>query len=164
MNFGDWLKKITDDSIPAIAQKAGLSTRTLQHQVKNNTTNLENVIKIAEAYSVNPIRELIDLSYIDEIWARIPDIEGALRLASDTQLTDEILRRLESGSDAYRRPIDELVEERHSKLSSVAGNVTPLPHTDVLAPLPDLENLDYVAQHDTDQPTNDEYAEHHNEP
>lgn len=46
------------------------------------------------------------------------------------------------------------------KLHSVDGNVTPMRHTDVLASLPDLENLDYVAQYDTNQPTNDECADH----
>jgi len=156
MEFGEWLRKVTDDTIPVIARKVGLSPRTLQYQVRNDIMNIENVVKIAEAYSINPVRELIDLGYISSAWEKVTAIEGALRLATDSQLTDEILRRLEAGSKAYRRPVDELINER--------GNVTPMRLTDVLAPLPDLENLDYVAQHDTNQPTNDECAEHHNGP
>lgn len=156
MEFGEWLRKVTDDTIPVIARKVGLSPRTLQHQVRNDIMNIENVVKIAEAYSINPVRELINLGYISSAWEKVPDIEGALRLATDSQLTDEILRRLEAGSKAYRRPVDELINER--------GNVTPMPHTDVHAPLPDLETLDYVAQHDHDQPTIDEYVDNYNEP
>lgn len=115
MEFGEWLRKVTDDTIPVIARKVGLSPRTLQHQVRNDIMNIENVVKIAEAYSINPVRELIDLGYISSAWEKVPDIEGALRLATDSQLTDEILRRLEAGSKAYRRPVDELIEERAKK-------------------------------------------------
>ena len=102
MEFGEWLRKVTDDTIPVVARKVGLSPRTLQHQVRNDIMNIENVVKIAEAYSINPVRELIDLGYISSAWEKIPDIEGALRLATDSQLTDEILRRLESLSPSGR--------------------------------------------------------------
>ena len=104
MEFGEWLRKVTDDTIPVIARKVGLSPRTLQHQVRNDIMNIENVVKIAEAYSINPVRELIDLGYISSAWEKVPDIKGALRLATDSQLTDEILRRLEAGSKASFDP------------------------------------------------------------
>lgn len=159
MEHSEWLQKVSKgDSINASANKAGIQQRTLARQVDRERIDAESVIALAIAYGIHPVGALVETGYIDEKWASQIDPFLAVRKLTDEQILEEILRRMKLPGDhrEFTTPVDELIEER--------GNVTPLPHTDVLAPLPDLDTLDYVAQHDTDQPTNDEYAEHHNEP
>lgn len=159
MEHSEWLQKVSKgDSINASANKAGIQQRTLARQVDREHIDAESVIALAIAYGIHPVGALVETGYIDEKWASQIDPFLAVRKLTDEQILEEILRRMKLPGDhrEFTTPVDELIEERR--------NVTPMRHTDVLAPLPDLENLDYVAQHDTDQPTNDEYAEHHNEP
>lgn len=159
MEHSEWLQKVSKgDSINASANKAGIQQRTLARQVDREHIDAESVIALAIAYGIHPVGALVETEYLDEKWANQIDPFLAVRKLTDEQILEEILRRMKLPGDhrEFTTPVDELIEERR--------NVTPMRHTDVLAPLPDLENLDYVAQHDTDQPTNDEYAEHHNEP
>lgn len=158
MDHKEWLEKITGDSVNAIAKRIEVKQRTLAAQLDRDDLPPENVIKIAEHYGIHPVGALVETGYLDEKWASQIDPFLAVRKLTDEQILEEILRRMKLPGDhrEFTTPVDELIEER--------GNVTHMRHTDVLAPLPDLENLDYVAQHDTNQPTNDEYAEHHNEP
>lgn len=155
MEHSEWLQKVSKgDSTNASANKAGIQQRTLARQVDREHIDAESVIALAIAYGIHPVGALVETGYLDEKWANqiVPFL--AVRKLTDEQILEEILRRMKLPGDhrEFTTPVDELLEER--------GNVTPLPHTDVLAPLPDLENLDYVAQHDTNQPTNDECAEH----
>lgn len=159
MEHSEWLQKVSKgDSINASANKAGIQQRTLARQVDREHIDAESVIALAIAYGIHPVGALVETEYLDEKWANQIDPFLAVRKLTDEQILEEILRRMKLPGDhrEFTTPVDELIEER--------GNVTPMRHTDVLAPLPDLDTLDYVAQHDTDQPTNDEYAEHHNEP
>lgn len=159
MEHSEWLQKVSKgDSINASANKAGIQQRTLARQVDREHIDAESVIALAIAYGIHPVGALVETEYLDEKWANQIDPFLAVRKLTDEQILEEILRRMKLPGDhrEFTTPVDELIEER--------GNVTPMRHTDVLAPLPDLDTLDYVAQHDTNQPTNDEYAEHHNEP
>ena len=159
MEHSEWLQKVSKgDSINASANKAGIQQRTLARQVDREHIDAESVIALAIAYGIHPVGALVETGYIDEKWASQIDPFLAVRKLTDEQILEEILRRMKLPGDhrEFTTPVDELIEERR--------NVTHMRHTDVLAPLPDLDTLDYVAQHDTDQPTNDEYAEHHNEP
>ena len=109
MDTTEWLDKLTTATTRDIAKRAGISERTLQHQVKAGKLSMENVALIAAAYSVHPLRALIDTGFIDPAWARVPDVEAALKIATDEQLTNEILRRLEgTHAPVYDTPIDEL--------------------------------------------------------
>ena len=94
MNPHEWLRSITDDGPNAIARRAAISERTLYSQLERGALSVPNILKVCRAYDSNPIRALIDWGHIDAAWASVPDIEAALRLASDEQLTDEVLRRL----------------------------------------------------------------------
>lgn len=159
MEHSEWLQKVSKgDSINASANKAGIQQRTLARQVDREHIDAESVIALAIAYGIHPVGALVETEYLDEKWANQIDPFLAVRKLTDEQILEEILRRMKLPGDhrEFTTPVDELIEER--------GNVTPMRHTDVLAPLPDLDTLDYVAQHDTNQPTNDEYAENHNEP
>lgn len=121
MKFNEWLEALTGDGSAEIAKKTGIPKRTLQHQVAHDKPSLENLICISSTYGRSPISTLISLGFIDEVWAQVPDIEAALRLATDEQLTDEILRRLLAGSSAYDTPIDELVARREKSPNARQG-------------------------------------------
>lgn len=125
MNTTEWLANITDDSHTAIAAKAGISDRTLRHQIGKGSISVENVVRIANAYGQNPLRILINMGLADESWARIEDIEGALRRATDQQLTDEFLRRLKiAPNPKWDEPIGDLEAARQARQSNTQGEDT----------------------------------------
>lgn len=118
MDIHELLAKVTDDSGRAIAKKVGLPERTVLHQISTGRMPLDNVIKISDAYGYSPIRALIDLGVIDSSWSQVPDIEAALRLASDEQLTDEMLRRLKVAPNPdWDAPIGDLEAARQARKS-----------------------------------------------
>lgn len=118
MDTTEWLKRITDDAPPVIASTAKISDRTLRHQISRGALSLENMVKIANAYGMHPIRVLIDMDLADESWSSVEDIEGALRRATDEQLTDEFLRRLKaSPNPEWDEPVGDLEAKRRSRHS-----------------------------------------------
>lgn len=119
MNTAEWVRSITDDHTKDIATRAGISDRTLRHQMSVGTISVENVIRIANAYGHNPLRVLINMGVADESWARIEDIEGALRRATDEQLTDEFLRRLKvAPNPEWDTSVGDLEAARRAKESN----------------------------------------------
>lgn len=121
MDSRHWLGTITSDAQNEIARRAGIPQRTLYHQLDKGLS-VDNIIRIAVAYGRHPLRALIDTGHIDPAWSMAPDVESALRLASDDQLTDEILRRLNEShgkNSIFDVPIGDL-EDRH--LASVADS------------------------------------------
>lgn len=132
MNPHEWLRSITDDGPNAIARRAAISERTLYSQLERGALSVPNILKVCRAYDSNPIRALIDWGHIDAAWASVPDVEAALRLASDEQLTDEVLRRLKliPRHPDYDTPVDELARRRASAppvFDDGAGDVGSLP-------------------------------------
>ncbi|AKJ72307.1 HTH DNA binding protein [Gordonia phage GMA4] len=127
METTDWIAGLPATTTREIAKRSGISERTLQHQVTTGRVTMENIAKIAIAYSIHPLRALIDTDYIDEAWSQVPDVTAALRLASNDQLADEILRRLNAAGDAgieepavFTEPVDDLAARRtHGRLSDV---------------------------------------------
>ena len=111
VNLHEWLTEITDGaSAGEIADHAHLPRRTVQHQISTGRMSLENLVAIAVAYSHHPLRTLIEWDVVNPEWERIPDIEAALRLATEDQLADEVLRRMKLGveSDALTTPVDKI--------------------------------------------------------
>lgn len=166
----EWLSSMTKRRITAveIAEILGVSRTTVNTRITKGLS-ADDLITVCRSLCVNPVDALTELGYLayDEVMS-FQDSDGKLvDTATEGELSLELARRLNPAILAPEINAIESAARRATtsrKLHSVDGNVTPMRHTDVLAPLPDLENLDYVAQHDTDQPTNDEYAEHHNEP
>lgn len=110
MDSRTWIGTITSDAQNEVARRAGIPQRTLYHQLDRGLS-AENIIRIAVAYSRHPLRALIDTGHIDPAWSMAPDVESALLLATDDQLTDEILRRLTTSNapSVFDTPIDELI-------------------------------------------------------
>lgn len=119
MNIHELLAKITGDSGRSIAKKAGLNERTVLHQISKDRMPVENIVTIAATYGYSPVRALIDYGVMDESWANIPDIEGALREASDEQLADEFLRRMKlAPNPEWNEPVGDLEARRRARRTS----------------------------------------------
>ena len=112
MDARTWLETITADQPGTVAKKAGIPRRTIYHQLERGTFPIDSIIKITDAYGTNPIDALMEIGIIDRAWANVPDVVAALRLATDDQLTDEILRRLKLGSRSFDTPVDDLAARR----------------------------------------------------
>lgn len=116
MNFNEWVTRTTrNDSMRQIAERADISDRTLSRQLRENDLRPEMIIKIAEAYNESPVIALVDLGFMSARWITEPGVVTALSRASDEELTDELLRRLQMLPNA---PVDELAEQRRSKRTS----------------------------------------------
>lgn len=176
---------IGQDNFKKASQKAGFNQSAFSRWKNGARADPDFVVKLARAYNANVLEALVEAEFITEKEAKITHVAPRMDLTTidAVDLVAELERRvrvlhhlidLEEGGD--QKIIDQmgdLIAPRdmapQNTRNNVANmderrNVTPMRHNDVLAPLPDLDTLDYVAQHDTDQPTNDEYAEHHNEP
>lgn len=115
MELSQWLASVTDcATAQEIAAAADLPKRTVQHQISTGRMSLENKVLIGVAYGHHPLRTLIEWDIINPEWERIPDIDAALRLATEDQLADEVLRRMKIGvsSDAFTTPVDDLASRR----------------------------------------------------
>lgn len=115
MEYTEWLETITSDSQNEVAEKIGIARRTLQNQLYG-TPKMETIVKISEAYGINPHQALTGLGYINAHWLRAlaTDVEATLIAATEQQLSDEVLRRMVRGleTDVLDTPVDELIEER----------------------------------------------------
>lgn len=116
-NHIEWLDKVTrGDSNREIARRAeGVSDATLSRQRRAGELSADLIIKIAEAYNESPVVALVDLGFMSAKWITEPGVITALSRASDEELTDELLRRLNLLSD---KSVDELAEQR--KLSALS--------------------------------------------
>lgn len=136
-NHIEWLDKVTrGDSNREIARRAeGVSDATLSRQRRAGELSADLIIKIAEAYNESPVVALVDLGFMSAKWITEPGVITALSRASDEELTDELLRRLNLLSD---KSVDELAEQR--KLSALSdaddmndGTVRPFDYSEYAA-------------------------------
>lgn len=109
-----WFRKVTrHDSNRQVADNAGISAATLGRQLKAGELSADIIIKIAEAYDESPIVALVDLGFMSAKWITEHGTVTALSKATDEELTDELLRRLQLISD---QPVDQLAERRSNKI------------------------------------------------
>lgn len=96
MNFETWLTElIGDDTRRTASSKAGMAESTLSRQLSRGHLSPEMVISLCRAYDRSPVAGLIQTGYINDYELRGPDVEVALREATNEQLLDEIMRRSE---------------------------------------------------------------------
>lgn len=122
-NHIEWLDKVTrGDSNREIARRAeGVSDATLSRQRRAGELSADLIIKIAEAYNESPVVALIDLGFMSAKWITESGVVTALSRATDEELTDELLRRLNL---LDKTPVDELAARRNSNTSP--EDVAPL--------------------------------------
>lgn len=102
-----WLELVQKgDSVRSIATKAGVDNSTLSRQIKAGEIRADMVIRIARGLGIDIIDALVASGYVQAEEAGVTRPTSTLRLATDQQLADEILRRLESvHDDVLDRPL-----------------------------------------------------------
>lgn len=97
MKHHEWFAKVTSDSVRSVARTVGLPPRTLATQLEKGRVSPENVIAIAMAYDIHPVRALVDTGYLEPQYAQAVDPMTALQSVSEEQLAEEVLRRMTAG-------------------------------------------------------------------
>lgn len=101
-------------SISGIAAKAHLNQSTLNLRSGRDKMSADQVIAICKAYSYDVMQALIELNFISKADANRPAVTRALKLATDTELVNEIARRLADANRdnrAFDKPVLEVVDE-----------------------------------------------------
>lgn len=94
MNFETWLTElIGEDTRRTASSKAGMAESTLSRQLSRGHLSPEMVIALCRAYDRSPVAGLIQTEYINDYELQGPDVEFALREATNEQLLNEIMRR-----------------------------------------------------------------------
>ncbi|MFW9060345.1 hypothetical protein ACOI99_05840 [Corynebacterium striatum] len=70
-----------------------MAESTLSRQLSRGRLSPEMVIALCRAYDRSPVAGLIETGYINDYELHGPDVEIALREATNEQLLDEIMRR-----------------------------------------------------------------------
>ena len=137
MEHTEWAATITKgDAVNAIATKSGIVHRTFARQMERGKISAENVIAIATAYGHHPVGALVDTGYLDEKWAQQIDPAHTLRMVTEDQLADEVLRRMKLGQahGALDEPIDALAARREAKKSNNPAPTVRNRHQDIDMP------------------------------
>lgn len=94
MNFETWLTDlIGEDTRATASKKADYAQSTISRQLSRGYLRPETVIALCRAYDRSPVAGLIETGYINDYELHGPDVEVALREATNEQLLDEIMRR-----------------------------------------------------------------------
>lgn len=133
----EWFARVTrGDSNRQASERAEISNVTLGRQLKQNELSADLIIKIAQAYEESPVVALVDMGFISARWLSEYGSTTALTRASDEELTNELLRRLQLLSD---EPVDDLAEKRSKQAMSDAHG--SIPDTAVADGSPDEDDL-----------------------
>lgn len=95
----NWYTQLVGDTTErSVAIKAGITTSTLNRQLKAGTLSAENVILIARAYGANPVAALTTTGYITAAEAT-KNLGDIAQLLPDRNLIAELARRIGVTSD-----------------------------------------------------------------
>ncbi|STC76317.1 DNA-binding protein [Corynebacterium minutissimum] len=75
------------------SQKTEYAQTTISRQLSRGHLSPEMIIALCRAYDRSPVAGLIETGYINDYELHGPDVEIALRKATNEQLLDEIMRR-----------------------------------------------------------------------
>ena len=90
----NWYEKLVGDATErAVAMKSGITTSTLNRQLKAGVLSAENVILIARAYGSNPVAALATTGYIKVSEAN-ENLGDIAQLLPDRKLIAELARRI----------------------------------------------------------------------
>ena len=151
MDFNKRLDElIGSDTRRSAADKAGYAPSTISRQLERGYLRPETVIALTRAYERSPVTGLIETEYVHPHELEVPAVEEALKLATNQQLLDEVLRR----SDAEARYLFGGDEDTIGLAEDAAvfelptGNVDQMPYGAVADTSPDEDEL--RAQEDGD--------------
>ena len=139
----DWYDDLTNHAPrKAAAERAGLPVSSLNLQYSRGEFRPETVIALARAYRASPVQALAATGLIEEDEAAPIGAAEVLRLATDQQLLEEVMRRIRRAPVAWDFPLgDEPPVDSN-------GNVTPF------RPVVDAD-LPAVADSSPDNPEED---------
>lgn len=133
MNFESWLDElIGEDTRATASKKADYAQSTISRQLSRGHLRPETVIALCRAYGRSPVAGLIQTEYINDYELHGPDVEIALREATNEQLLNEIMRR----SDPEARYL--FGNEGDEETIGLAPHLTPV--SDAHASLPDEDD------------------------
>lgn len=138
MEHMEWFDRTTSgETLRQVAKRADVPLATLSSQTRKGTLKADVIIKVAEAYDESPVIALVDLGFMSSRWITEPGVRTALSRASDEELTDELLRRLNL---LDTRPIDEVADDLKDRRSNKSNtNVAPEFYDAVADSSPDEE-------------------------
>lgn len=138
MEHMEWFDRTTSgETLRQVAKRADVPLATLSSQTRKGTLKADVIIKVAEAYDESPVIALVDLGFMSSRWITEPGVRTALSRASDEELTDELLRRLNL---LDTRPIDQLADDLKNRRSNKSNtNVAPEFYDAVADSSPDEE-------------------------
>lgn len=94
MTHEAWLAElIGTDSMRTASQKTEYAQTTISRQLSRGHLSPEMIISLCRAYDRSPVTGLIETGYINDFELQGPDVEVALREATNEQLLNEIMRR-----------------------------------------------------------------------
>ena len=141
MEHMEWFDRTTSgETLRQVAKRADVPLATLSSQTRKGTLKADVIIKVAEAYDESPVIALVDLGFMSSRWITEPGVRTALSRASDEELTDELLRRLNL---LDTRPIDEVADDLKDRRSNKSNSdVAPEFYDAVADSSPDEEEGD----------------------
>ena len=141
MEHMEWFDRTTSgETLRQVAKRADVPLATLSSQTRKGTLKADVIIKVAEAYDESPVIALVDLGFMSSRWITEPGVRTALSRASDEELTDELLRRLNL---LDTRPIDEVADDlKNRRLNKSNTDVAPEFYDAVADSSPDEEEGD----------------------
>lgn len=94
-----WYRAVTqEDSVNAVAKRAGLVQTTLAAQVRKGELTPQSVVAIARAYQSDPLSALVAVGFLTDEEVTAYAHRAALGDASDEDLAREVWLRMSSGS------------------------------------------------------------------
>lgn len=145
MTHEAWLAElIGTDSMRTASQKTEYAQTTISRQLSRGHLSPEMVIALCRAYDRSPVTGLIETGYINDFELQGPDVEVALREATNEQLLDEIMRR----SDPEARYL--FGNDTDDDVIGLAPHLTPV--SDASASLHDDEDDGTVMEWDDSIP------------
>lgn len=118
-DFEAYLTRITHGaSRRAIADAAGLEPSTLTRQLQRGRVPIETTVAIARAFRADLMEAFVEAGYITPSEATGLASRNALSAATDLQLAEEILRRVQAAaSPELEAPLD----DEHPAVQNVLG-------------------------------------------
>ena len=153
MEHMEWFDRTTSgETLRQVAKRADVPLATLSSQTRKGTLKADVIIKVAEAYDESPVIALVDLGFMSSRWITEPGVRTALSRASDEELTDELLRRLNL---LDTRPIDQLADDLKNRRLNISNpDVASDPYADGAVPTWDeIAHLPHAADSSPNEQT-----------
>lgn len=110
MNIGEWIEQVAGTTLRQVALATEIPVPTLARQVREDAVTPETVVRIARHYSASPLGGLVAIGLLSPAEAKTMSVGEALSRATDLELAQEAIRRIEAGvaSGTLTRDVNEV--------------------------------------------------------